>query len=119
MNPGWSDVLPPGLPRSDAYPEWLVLAGRPNGAGVVDLPAVDGRAVWAFASVDVDRDATPEDVVDRAWKALTRMAGHIAVREGRAASLIGLPLPGAGHGGLGTRRAEVIKLLLERHRRTH
>ncbi|MDZ4236352.1 MAG: SIR2 family protein, partial [Dietzia sp.] len=42
----------------------------------------------------------------------------IAAREGRAAPLIGLPLPGAGHGGLRTRRAEVINLLLERHRKT-
>ncbi|MBB2989662.1 hypothetical protein FHR72_001125 [Mycolicibacterium iranicum] len=116
VNPGWSDVLPPGLPRSDAYPEWLVLDGRPNNAGLVALPAVDGRAVWAFASVDIDRDATPEDVVDRTWKALTHVAGHIAAREGRAAPLIGLPLPGAGHGGLGTRRAEVIKSLLQRYR---
>ncbi|MDZ4264306.1 MAG: hypothetical protein U1D00_01130, partial [Mycobacterium sp.] len=114
VNPVWTDMLPPGLPHSDEYPEWLVLDGRPNDAGVIALPAVDGRAVWAFASVDIDRDATPGDVVDRTWKALTHVARDIAAREGRAAPLIGLPLPGAGHGGLRTRRAEVINLLLER-----
>lgn len=116
VNQVWSDVLPPGLSRARVNPEWLVLENRPNQAGVAALPAVDGRAVWAFASVDIDRRATPEEVVDRTWQALTHAAGLIAAREGRAASLIGLPLPGAGHGGLRTRRAEVIRLLLERHR---
>lgn len=116
VNPVWSDVLPPGLPRSDAYPEWLVLDGGTDDVGVVALPAVDDRAVWAFASVDIDRDATPKDVADRTWAALTHVAGRIAIREGRVTPLIGLPLPGAGHGGLRTRRAEVINLLLARHR---
>ena len=118
VNPVWTDVLPPDLPPSVMSPEWLVLDDRPNDAGVIPLPAVDGRAVWAFATVDIEGDSTPKEVVDRTWKALTHAAGDIAAREGRAASLIGLPLPGVGHGGLRTRRAEVINLLLERHHET-
>ncbi|KUI34667.1 hypothetical protein AU195_09085 [Mycobacterium sp. IS-1496] len=117
VNAAWRDVLPAGLPASRLDPGWLVLPDKPN-EGVIDLHSVDGRPVWAFVTVDIDRDATPDEVVDRTWAAVEHVAGQITAREGRAASLIGLPLPGTGHGGLRTRRAEVINALLERHRAT-
>lgn len=114
----WRDALPANMPVSRSHPRWLVLASEPNNAGAIALPAVDDRAVWAFVTVDVDRDATPQQVVDRTWAAVRHVSGKITAREGRAAPLIGLPLPGTGHGGLRTRRAEVINALLERHRAT-
>ncbi|MBB2770726.1 UNVERIFIED_ORG: hypothetical protein GGE11_001639 [Mycolicibacterium obuense] len=118
VNAVWREVLPAGLPASQFDPAWLVLADEPNSAGVIALPAVEGRAVWAFVTVDVARDPTPEDVAERTWTAIRHVAGTTTAREGRAMSLIGLPLPGTGHGGLRTRRGEVINALLERHRGT-
>lgn len=118
VNAVWREVLPAGLPDSQFDPGWLVLPGDPKAAGVIALPAVDDRTVWAFVTVDVDRDAAPEDVVERTWTAVRHVAATTTAREGRAAPLIGLPLPGTGHGGLRTRRGEVINAFLERHRAT-
>ncbi|KUI25596.1 hypothetical protein AU196_22575 [Mycobacterium sp. IS-1742] len=117
VNAVWRDLVPAGLPASQFDPGWLAIPGEPK-AGVFDLPAVDDRAVRAFVTVDVDHDATPDNVVDRTWAAVRRVAGTTTAREGRAAPLVGLPLPGTGHGGLRTRRAEVITKLLERQRAT-
>lgn len=118
VNAVWRDVLPENLKRSNATGAWLVLDGESDDAGVVELEDSDGRPVRAFVTVDVDRDATPQDVVDRTWTALEHVAGKVEAHGGRAVPLLGLPLPGTGHGGLDTRRAEVINLLFERHRRT-
>lgn len=116
VNGVWREVLPAGLSPSRFDPEWLVLPDGPTAADLIALPAVEGRAVWAFVTVDVERDATPEDVVKRTWAAIRHVAGTTTAREGRAAPLVGLPLPGTGHGGLRTRRGEVINALLDRHR---
>lgn len=116
VNAAWEPILPANLPSARYFPDWLVLDGVLNEAGIIELPAVDGRQVWAFVSVDERRETTPEAVVDRMWAAIEYLSARTAPREGRAAPLIGLPLPGTGHGGLDDRRAEVIATLLERHR---
>ena len=80
VNAVWREVLPAGLPDSQFDPGWLVLPGDPKAAGVIALPAVDDRTVWAFVTVDVDRDAAPEDVVERTWTAIRHVAATTAVR---------------------------------------
>ncbi|BBZ62525.1 SIR2 family protein [Mycolicibacterium monacense] len=117
VNAVWRDLLPAALPASQFDPGWLVLPGEPNEAGVI-APAVKGRPVWAFVTVDVHHGATPQEVVDRTWTALEYVAEKATKRGGHAAPLIGLPLPGTGQGGLDTQRAEVINALLERYRAT-
>jgi hypothetical protein len=116
VNSVWRKILPKDLPPSKRYPEWLALEGHPNDAGLIELPTVDGRRLWAFASVDVDGEATPEQVVARTSKALAHVCQQIADQGDRATPLIGIPLAGTGHGGLETRRAEVIEKLLKRCR---
>ncbi|WP_349269886.1 hypothetical protein MPNTM1_00395 [Mycolicibacterium parafortuitum] len=117
VNAVWRSVLPAGLPCADAYDDWLTLPSEPGADGVVALTESEGRAVWAYVAVDVARDVTPDDVVDRTWKALEHLATNAPCHGGRARPLIGLPLPGTGAGGLATRRGEVIDRLLERFRR--
>jgi hypothetical protein len=114
----WKELLPAGLPPSEYDHDWLVLPDPPNDAGAIELPSVDSRQVWAFATVDMDEEVTPDQVVDRTWTALDYVAAHVATHDGRVNQLIGIPLVGTGHGGLGARRAEVIEKLLERCRHT-
>ena len=63
----WENLLPGKLPRSDINPEWLVLSSKPNDAGVIELPASSSRAVWAFVTVGMDEQATPERVAERTF----------------------------------------------------
>jgi hypothetical protein len=115
----WRKLLPADLASSTLHPELLVLRSQANDAGVLPLYAIDGRRPWAFATVDMESDPTPEDVVDRTWTALEYASDGLAPRDGRDVPLIGLPLAGTGYGGLAIRRAEVIQKLLERHRSRH
>jgi hypothetical protein len=112
----WKKVLPKGLPASTDDPDWLVLDGQANSAGVIGQPGSNGRQVWAFASVDFDVPATPDQVAERTWKALKHVSGIVTPRDGRSSPLIGIPLAGVGHGGLGMERAKVIKKLLSHYR---
>ncbi|MCV7329915.1 SIR2 family protein [Mycobacterium cookii] len=118
VNEVWDAVLPKGLPPSERYRGWRTLQVRPNEAGVVRLPAVDGRQVWAFSTVDIGVRATPKRVATRTLRALKYVSEQLASHGDRAAPLIGIPLPGTGHGGLQTRRAEVIERLLDGFRAT-
>jgi hypothetical protein len=116
VNKAWRTILPKDLRPSKRYPGWLALDRRPNDAGVIDLPTVDGRGLWAFASVDVNGETTPEQVVARTSKAIEHVCQHVPDQDDRATPLIGIPLVGTGHGGLDARRAEVIEKLLKRCR---
>ncbi|TFV61519.1 hypothetical protein E4P42_01075 [Mycobacterium sp. PS03-16] len=116
VNAVWRPLLPPSLRPSRRNPGWLVLDSDLDDAGMAKLPAADGRAVFAFATVDVDRDATPEQVAQRTWAAVGRAATRVEAHGRRVRPLVGLPLPGTGHGGLSSHRGKVIGALLERFR---
>ena len=104
VNSVWAGILPPGLKVGDKS-DWLRLGGRKNKAGVIALPDNDNRRVSAFIAVDADKNAAPEDVVDRLWKALDYVSKGLDHADGRVTHLIGIPLVGTGHGGLEGRRA--------------
>jgi hypothetical protein len=95
-----------------------MLGERVSEAGLIRLPDVDDPQVWAFAWVDVDRPPEPELVVASIFKILEHVSWHIAKHGDRAARLIGIPLPGPRHGGLETRRSEVIERFLDGYRST-
>jgi hypothetical protein len=113
---GWTGILPADLRPSRQNPDWLVLNGQQNCAGMIELPSVDRRAQWAFVTVDVGLEATPKQVVERTWKAINFVSERLTPHDGRVNPLIGIPLAGTGYGGLDTRRAEVIRRLLNHHR---
>ncbi|MFC7673281.1 hypothetical protein ACFQWH_09385 [Mycolicibacterium sp. GCM10028919] len=81
------------------------------------LPDAEGREVWAFPTVDMSGFATPKQVVDRTWNALSYIAGRIEKPADRPRPLIGIPLPGTGRGGLEEHRSKVIERLLKRLRK--
>lgn len=112
----WQPLLPTGLPVSSDNLEWLAVPGRPNEHGVISLDPVDGRPVWAFVTVDRDAVASPDEVVDRTWRAVRYAAVGLQSSEDREMPLLGLPLAGTGHAGLATRRGEVIDGLLKQLR---
>ena len=109
---GWQPLLPPDLPDGDN--DWLRLPGAADEHGVVELPSAGTRRT--FALVTVEDAASPQDVVDRTWQGLTRIARDLQAHDRRHIPLIGLPLVGTGAGGLDTRRGEVVAALLEAQR---
>jgi hypothetical protein len=116
INSAWRTLLPADLPQSRLHRGWLTLPEPPVGRNIKPLDRVDDRYLAAYATVDVEMPATPEDVVDRTWAALKSLSTGLEARDGRVVPLIGLPLAGTGDGGLSGQRATVIELLLRRHR---
>lgn len=113
VNKAWERVLPVDLPVGDRE-DWRRIDGVQGLNGVVPQPASEGRLVRAFVAVELE--TTPEEIVDRLWKALIQVAEDLALPVCRVKPLIGMPLVGTGYGGLDGRRAEVIAKLLDRHR---
>ena len=103
MSRAWKKLLPADLPTSELDPEWLVLSGQPNDAGVIELPAIDSRELRAFVTVDMDVEASPKQVVERTWAALDFVSDRLEPHDGRVRPLIGIPLAGTGYGGRDTR----------------
>ena len=114
VNRAWESILPAGLNGGD-LPGWIRIGGMPNGNGVIDLPPAGNRMVRAFVA-PWDGYVDPCEPVETLWTALVDISERLEAASFRPRPLIGIPLVGTGHGGLASRRAEVVAELLRRQR---